>query len=291
LHDNALLFEEVLLGAAEEFQLSEEFIAKDYWAMMMLAEVMKRSDALVFKGGTCLSKCYGAISRFSEDVDLGIPYEHTTESMRKAIKKTIVDSVDALGVKILNLSETKSRREYNRYDIELGGVARFLILETAVMTPAAPYNIKRVQSFAGAFVESRDTALAHDLGLMSFEVRANSLERTFVDKVFAICDYYMSGDIPPRQSRHIYDLYKLLDKISLDGEMKTLVETVRKQRIGLYGNLSADDGIDLSAVLFDIIKKGVYKYDYERITMSLLYENVDYENVVSALREIALFLA
>ena len=53
--------------------MSEEFIAKDYWAMTMLAEVMKRSEILVFKGGTCLSKCYGAINRFSEDVDLGIP--------------------------------------------------------------------------------------------------------------------------------------------------------------------------------------------------------------------------
>ena len=34
--------------------MSEEFVAKDYWAMMMLVEVMKRSETLVFKGGTCL---------------------------------------------------------------------------------------------------------------------------------------------------------------------------------------------------------------------------------------------
>ncbi len=68
LHDDAGLFEEALLGAAAEFSLSEEFVSKDYWAMAMLAEVMRRSEILVFKGGTCLSKCYGAISRFSEDV-------------------------------------------------------------------------------------------------------------------------------------------------------------------------------------------------------------------------------
>lgn len=191
LHDDAALFEEVLLGTAAEFSMSEEFVAKDYWAMMMLAEAMKRSETLVFKGGTCLSKCYGAISRFSEDVDLGIPYEHATEGMRKAIKRTVVDSADALGVAISNLPETRSSREYNRYGIALGGMARSLILETAVMTPASPYSIRPAQSFAGAFVESRDASLAKELGLLTFEVRANSLEHTFADKVFAICDYYM----------------------------------------------------------------------------------------------------
>ena len=290
LHDDARLFEEALLGAAAEFSMSEEFIAKDYWAMTMLSEVMKRSGILVFKGGTCLSKCYGAISRFSEDVDLGIPYEYATEGMRKAIKHAVVESVDALGVEVSNLSETRSRRDYNRYDIALGGAARSLILETAVMTPASPYNIRPVQSFVGSFVEARDAGLAKDLGLQSFEVRANSLERTFADKVFAICDYYMSGDIPVRQSRHIYDLRKLLSMVSLNDEMHSLMETVRAQRAGGHGNLSAGDGVDLPAVLEEIVEKGSFRSDYERITMPLLYEDVTYDEAVAALQEIAAFL-
>lgn len=290
LHDDAALFEEVLLGTAAEFSMSEEFVAKDYWTMMMLAEAMKRSEILVFKGGTCLSKCYGVISRFSEDVDLGIPYEHATEGMRKAIKRTVVDSADALGVAISNLPETRSSREYNRYGIALGGMARSLILETAVMTPASPYSIRPAQSFAGAFVESRDASPAKELGLLTFEVRANSLEHTFADKVFAICDYYMSGDIPARQSRHIYDLRKLLGMVSLDDGMRSLIETVRAQRVGGYGNPSADGGVDLSAVLEEIVEKGPYRSDYERVTMPLLYEDVSYDEAVIALSEIAAFL-
>lgn len=290
MHDDAGLFEEALLGAAAEFSLSEEFVAKDYWAMTMLAEVMRRSEILVFKGGTCLSKCYGAISRFSEDVDLGIPYEHATEGMRRGIKRAVVESADALGVEISNLSETKSRREYNRYDIALGGAARSLILETAVMTPASPYNVMPVQSFIGSFVEARDAGLAKELGLLPFDVRANSLERTFADKVFVICDYYLSGDIPPRQSRHIYDLRKLLGMVSLDDRMRSLMAAVRGQRVGGYGNPSADDGVDLPAVLEEIVEKGSYRFDYEHITMPLLYENVAYDEAVTALREIAAFL-
>lgn len=291
LHDDADLFEEVVLGAAAELSMSEEFVAKDYWAMTMLAEVMKRSETLVFKGGTCLSKCYGAISRFSEDVDLGIPYEHATEGMRRGIKRAVVESADALGVEISNLSETRSRREYNRYDIALGGAARSLILETAVMTPTSPYNVRPVQSFAGVFVEARDAGLAKELGLLPFDVRANSLERTFADKVFAICDYYLSDDIPARQSRHIYDLCKLLGMVSLDDGMRSLMDTVRAQRVGSYGNPSADDRVDLPAVLEEIVEKESYRYDYERITMPLLYEDVAYDDAITALREIAAFLA
>ena len=78
---------------------------------------------------------------------------------------------------------------------------------------------------------------------------------------------------------------------SLDDEMQSLIDTVRAQRIGGYGNPSADDGVDLSAVLEEIVVKESYRSDYERVTMPLLYEDVTYDEAVSALREIAAFLA
>ncbi len=290
LHSNALLFEEVLLRASAAFSISEEFAAKDYWAMTMLRQVTERNPDLVFKGGTCLSKCYGAINRFSEDVDLGIPYEHATEGMRKGIKRAVVESAEALGLGISNLSETKSRREYNRYDLELPGAGRSLILETAVMTPAVPYNVMPVQSFAGSFVEEEDPGLAKKLGLLAFDVKANSLERTFADKVFAICDYYLMGSMPPRQSRHIYDLSKLLDVVDLDAEMLNLIGLVKAQRAGAYGNPSASEGVDLASLLEEIKNKEAYRADYERVTMPLLYERVDYDEASAALGKIADFL-
>ena len=133
------------------------------------------------------------------------------------------------------------------------------LLETAAefsMSEEFVADIRPVQSFAGAFMEARDASLAKELGLLTFEVRANSLERTFADKVFAICDYYMSDDIPACQFRRIYDLHKLLGMVSLDDEMRSLMETVRDQRVGGYGNPSADDGVNLSVVLEEIVEKG-----------------------------------
>ena len=52
-------------------------------------------------------------------------------------------------------------------------------------------------------------------GLSAFDVKTQKLERTFVDKIFAICDYHISRKLT-RQSRHIYDLYKILPLITLD---------------------------------------------------------------------------
>jgi predicted nucleotidyltransferase component of viral defense system len=47
-------------------------IEKDWWVVHTLALVfsMECSSALVFKGGTSLSKGWGLIQRFSEDIDL-----------------------------------------------------------------------------------------------------------------------------------------------------------------------------------------------------------------------------
>ena len=38
LHNDAKLFEEALLGAARDNEISQEFVAKDYWAMTVLKE-------------------------------------------------------------------------------------------------------------------------------------------------------------------------------------------------------------------------------------------------------------
>ena len=49
-----------------------QFIEKDYFVVKVLAvlENIIYSDAkIVFTGGTCLSKAYGKIKRFSEDID------------------------------------------------------------------------------------------------------------------------------------------------------------------------------------------------------------------------------
>jgi hypothetical protein len=68
--DRAALFNQT--GAVRG--LANAIIEKDFWVCWTLKRlaVLRKKDAppIVFKGGTSLSKAYGAIRRFSEDIDL-----------------------------------------------------------------------------------------------------------------------------------------------------------------------------------------------------------------------------
>lgn len=68
--DRAALFGETGAGRG----VANTIVEKDFWVCWTLKRLfgLRRADAatLVFKGGTSLSKAFGAIRRFSEDIDL-----------------------------------------------------------------------------------------------------------------------------------------------------------------------------------------------------------------------------
>jgi hypothetical protein len=67
----ALFFRELVMRRGVSPVIAE----KDFWVCWTLGRLFASTDlapALVFKGGTSLSKVFGAIERFSEDIDLSI---------------------------------------------------------------------------------------------------------------------------------------------------------------------------------------------------------------------------
>jgi len=56
-------------------------VEKDWWVVQALAIVfeMEIGEHLVFKGGTSLSKAWGLIERFSEDVDMAVDRTHLVD--------------------------------------------------------------------------------------------------------------------------------------------------------------------------------------------------------------------
>mgnify|MGYP001328555299 CR=1 FL=1 len=69
--DRRAYFEE----SAARRDLTAIIIEKDFWVCWTLRRLVQASalaDQLTFKGGTSLSKAYGVIARFSEDIDLTI---------------------------------------------------------------------------------------------------------------------------------------------------------------------------------------------------------------------------
>lgn len=88
---------EILQTVAPAIGLSPLVLEKDIWVCWALRAVfnMPKRLPIAFKGGTSLSKVFGAIKRFSEDVDLTIDYTAlsdgpdplATEMSRAAIDK------------------------------------------------------------------------------------------------------------------------------------------------------------------------------------------------------------
>lgn len=60
--------------AAVRRNLSPVILEKDFWVCWLLGVLFESrfADSLVFKGGTSLSKVFGVIDRFSEDIDLSL---------------------------------------------------------------------------------------------------------------------------------------------------------------------------------------------------------------------------
>src|SRR5580704_9567433 len=64
-----------ILERAAEWRLRPDVVEKDYvlgWLLVGIAQHPELREAWVFKGGTCLKKCYFETYRFSEDLDFSL---------------------------------------------------------------------------------------------------------------------------------------------------------------------------------------------------------------------------
>lgn len=294
LHHNKELFEEAINLVTHHTGISPQIVEKDYYVTMILRLLSEKVPYIVFKGGTSLSKCHHVIKRFSEDIDIAID-DTISQSEKRKLKTVILETVDTLGLSVGNLDNIRSRRDYNRYEIAYNSVIEdkneflksMVLLETSFTTISFPTELLPVSSYIGEMLLEEAPELIQQYALGNFHMKVQGLERTLIDKVFAICDYYMQGKVQ-RHSRHLYDIYKLVPHISFDEDFKKLVKEVRAVRKNSSICVSAQDGVDIVQVLDTIILEDVYKGDYATLTKKLLEEDVTYEAVIATLKRVAL---
>jgi predicted nucleotidyltransferase component of viral defense system len=234
------------------------------------------------------------IKRFSEDIDINLDgVKELTQSRKKQLKNNIVSVIDGLGLMLSNPEQIKSGMDYNLYKIayhtafENSALKQHLEVESAFRIGAFPTVKMPASSLIYDYLkEKRLDGIISEFGLEPFEVRVQALERTFVDKIFAICDYYMNGRIYA-QSRHLYDLYKILPRMTLDDKMKAFIEEIRKVREGKHDCPSAGKNVSLFEIVKKIIAEKTYKVDYNDITSVLLYERAAYDEAIAAIQNIA----
>lgn len=207
--------------------LAPLFVEKDYWVTQVLRALHQRyPGSFVFKGGTSLSKGYGLIDRFSEDVDVLVtPSSGDSAAKREKLLKDMTENVAAtLDVRWDPARDPGRGKFPHRADI----IAYPRTVTGSVSVPVEDRGVLLETGYAGgewpAEMVTVTPLLTTALGLNEgeyadtdgFRLRALNPARTLLEKL-ALLHHIASGWAPDgpladqRCGRHYYDVWCLLD--------------------------------------------------------------------------------
>lgn len=231
LHNDPGNFAALLASTSAASGILRPYIEKDYWLTTVLRELSRSPNhkLAVFKGGTSLSKAYGIIQRFSEDVDLALIVENLTNNQVKSrmdtISKGITKHLPEVFVQDVTSKGSRFRRTAHNFPqiaekLVFPSQAREeLILEINAFANPFPYQDVFIESFIATHLRE----LGHDDVIQQYELQPFSLQvlkptRTLAEKVLALVR--ASADPNPvtqlqNKIRHTYDLYCLLQQPDL----------------------------------------------------------------------------
>lgn len=222
------------LTAEQRGMGSIAIIEKDFWVCWTLKQLFQHpelSKLLIFKGGTSISKVYGLINRFSEDIDLVLDWREVDEGnnplaerskrQQSQVNNTLNEHAcayiaetmmphlqEALGAhcELEIKSEEKDqghivRVKYPKNEIT-AGILPYIQLEIGPLASWLPHSEHTVTPYAA---ENFPALFDHP----DSTVRAIDAERTFWEKATILHhEAHRPKDSPvlSRYSRHYYDL-------------------------------------------------------------------------------------
>ena len=228
--------QEVLSAVAEKLGLPAFVIEKDWWVVQTLRLItqMDISDQIVFKGGTSLSKAWGLIDRFSEDIDLAINHEFfgfignisrtqvgkLKDASNKYLRNDFLNNLRKIFIAAglediqLNVVDIKDPDDDPvKIAVVFPVVAQYssyvqprVLLEIGSRSLMEPYTVRKFRSMIG---DSFPNKIFADENI---DVCCVNPERTFLEKLFLLHEEHQR----PREkmsiqgkSRHLYDIYKI----------------------------------------------------------------------------------
>jgi hypothetical protein len=224
LHEEPDLFRDAIIATAQKLGIPEVFVEKDYWVTYALYTLFNSDleKRIVFKGGTALSKCYRAINRFSEDIDLVvIKGPDDTGNQLKAVLRKISKTVEPIlpELEVPDLTSKfgmirKTAHQYPKIGVSgnLGHVRNFIVLESSWLGHSIPNEIFSISTLIAEVLGSNPVFQGRK-DLNPFEVRCLSFERTFCEKIMSLVRFsYETSPIEALRLkiRHTYDLHMLL---------------------------------------------------------------------------------
>lgn len=245
LHTDPKLFQQAVRATAQFKGIQEIYIEKDYWVTFALHTIFHEriGKETVFKGGTALSKCYGFIERFSEDIDLVVlrSENESNNQLTKKIKRISAVMEKAMPeVQVDNITRKmgmnrKTAHEYNKaFKGDYGQIRDVVIVEATWLGYFEPYSTKQVASYIYDMMKAQgQEEIIIKYNLAPFELNVLSPKRTLCEKIMSLVRFSY-GDNPEddlkKKIRHTYDLHQLLAErdISYFFQSSEFVEMILK---------------------------------------------------------------
>ncbi len=231
LHENIDLYKDAITATAQQMGIPEIYVEKDYWVTLALYNIFSSEvgSQAVFKGGTALSKCFGVVERFSEDIDIVIlkTENESGNQLKNKIKKisevvsAVLPEIEVPGITNKFGMIRKTAHSYQKnFEGQFGQVRDIIILESTWLGSFEPYTTAIISSFVTDMMnKTGQSALIEEYNLQPFQVQVLSQERTLCEKIMSLVRFsFTENPIVDLNNkiRHIYDIHKLLAKTEIN---------------------------------------------------------------------------
>ncbi|MBR4913009.1 MAG: nucleotidyl transferase AbiEii/AbiGii toxin family protein [Bacteroidales bacterium] len=302
--------------------LPQTAIEKDWWVTVVLKALFmtEAAPAMLFKGGTSLSKGWHLIERLSEDVDLAIDHgffgvngtnKSQRDKLRKKARAYIVEKLSVqldekmkeLGVHDYRVESVTTKEDGTVIDSDkdptnilvwyepvceeqIGYIPPRVKVEITCLSMSEPSEVKEIRSLISNYYQGEDNGSASS-------IKTVVPTRTFLEKAFLLNEEFQK-DRPRhvRMSRHLYDLHQLMDtKYGYEALKDTgLYEEIVKHREAYY-SLKYVDYERHAPERIDFVppasQRENWSRDYDNMLLSFIYgEAPDFTTLLKRMEEL-----
>lgn len=313
----------VFESIANKVGLPSQVIEKDFWvtAILQIVFALPIADNIVFKGGTSLSKGWKLIERFSEDIDLAIDPMYlgaqegalTKKQIKKLRKTSSLFILEQLTPMICEKLEHQKLHSFITVDAQPNGEGdntypeprEIYIHYKSVFNEGLAYLRPDIvlEISARSLLEPTESIQVKSIieenlpiaPLLNSSVHTSIPAKTFLEKAFLLHELFSipgHGMIAGRKSRHLYDLYMMMNKDFAKEAVKDyeLWESIRHHREIYTSVKDMDYTPDVRKRMQLLPRKdiiGIWKADYEAMKESMIYgKKPSFEELLDAMSEL-----
>lgn len=309
LHEDINAFRVLINDIHDRTGYRLDVLEKDYYVVLILEELSKLQEEglpAYFKGGTALYKALHTTNRFSEDIDLSVDTRNCSRTqndkrLEKAAKKYVSLERDANQgytnrSEVISVYSYQPITDYDKNDV----LQRFgkLKIEATSFTISEPVTDMVVAAMVYELATSEQRDILEEMyDVRPFSVQTITLERIFIDKLFAAEAYVRKADVRGRAfeaAKHIYDLAvmgalsKIKELMGSEDQVKHLLEIRMTEELGRLDGIPGVLPVEFT--FFDDIRDNklvINAYDImQRQYVFRECDRISYEDAQETLKQI-----